>query len=144
RLAQGAEAPLKRPLVTATHIHGTDGLGHVDRLGDREGRPRYPAATHAFEMLDGPDLILETADRFREELVIVALGPLTNLAVALSRDRRALSRVGRIVVMGGAVAVPGNVTAAAEFNFYVDPEAAAAVFEADLPLELVPLDVTQQ
>src|SRR5436190_23994861 len=54
RLAQGAEAPLKRPLVTATHIHGTDGLGHVDRLGDREGRPRYPAATHAFEMLDGP------------------------------------------------------------------------------------------
>jgi purine nucleosidase/pyrimidine-specific ribonucleoside hydrolase len=55
-----------------------------------------------------------------------------------------LSRVGRIVVMGGAVAVPGNVTPGAEFNFYVDPEAAAAVFKAGLPIDLVPLDVTNQ
>ena len=55
-----------------------------------------------------------------------------------------LGRVGRIVVMGGAVAVPGNVTPGAEFNFYVDPEAAAAVFAAGLPIDLVPLDVTKQ
>ena len=84
------------------------------------------------------------ADRFPGELVVVALGPLTNLAVALERDRRRLSRVARVVIMGGAVAVPGNVTPSAEFNFHVDPEAAAAVFRSGLPLELVPLDATQQ
>src|SRR5688500_13044547 len=95
-------------------------------------------------MRDAPDLILDLADRLREELVVVALGPLTNLAVGLQRGRHALSRVGRIVVMGGALAVPGNVTPGAEFNFYVDPEAAAAVFEAGLPIDLVPLDVTNQ
>src|SRR6266849_5299180 len=60
----------------------------------------------------------------------------------LKRDPRRLGRAGRFVVMGGAVAAPGNVTPAAEFNFYVDPEAAALVFDAGLPLELVPLDVT--
>jgi purine nucleosidase/pyrimidine-specific ribonucleoside hydrolase len=95
-------------------------------------------------MLDGADLILETADRFAGRLVVVALGPLTNLAVALRRDPRRLAQVARIVVMGGAVAVPGNVTAAAEFNMHVDPEAAAEVFASGLPIELVPLDVTRR
>jgi purine nucleosidase/pyrimidine-specific ribonucleoside hydrolase len=144
RVARGADAPLKRPLVTAHHIHGDDGLGNLDRFVDPEGRPRYPRSDHALEMRDGADLILDLAHRYRDELAIVALGPLTNLAVALERDRRVLSRVGRLVVMGGAVAVPGNVTPGAEFNFYVDPEAAAAVFDAGLPIHLVPLDVTKQ
>jgi purine nucleosidase/pyrimidine-specific ribonucleoside hydrolase len=130
--------------VTAGHIHGDDGLGNLDRYVEPDGRPRYPKPAPVIEMLDGADLILELADRFREELVVVALGPLTNLALALQRGRRVLSRVGRIVVMGGAVAVPGNVTPGAEFNFYVDPEAAAAVFKAGLPIDLVPLDVTSQ
>jgi inosine-uridine nucleoside N-ribohydrolase len=133
-----------RELVTAGHIHGDDGLGHLDRFVEPDGRPRYPAPDPIIEMRDGVDLILDLADRLREELVVVALGPLTNLALALQRDRGVLSRVGRIVVMGGAVAVPGNVTPGAEFNFYVDPEAAAAVFEAGLPIDLVPLDVTHQ
>ena len=137
-------APLARALVTAGHVHGDDGLGNLDRFVEPDGRPRYPTARSCIETRDGADLILEMADRLREELVVVALGPLTNLALALQRDRRALARVGRIVVMGGAVAVPGNVTPAAEFNFYVDPEAAAAVFEAGLPIDLVPLDVTRQ
>jgi purine nucleosidase/pyrimidine-specific ribonucleoside hydrolase len=144
RVARGAEAPLTRPLVTAAHVHGDDGLGNLDGFMEPDGRPRYPKPDHAIEMRDGPDLILELANQFRDELVVVALGPLTNLALALERDRRAVSRVGRIVVMGGAVAVPGNVTPGAEFNFYVDPEAAAAVFEAGLPIDLVPLDVTEQ
>jgi purine nucleosidase/pyrimidine-specific ribonucleoside hydrolase len=95
-------------------------------------------------MQDGPDLILELARGLGPELVVVALGPLTNLALALRRDPGALARVGRVVVMGGAIAAPGNVTPAAEFNFYVDPEAADAVVSANLPLELVPLDVTRQ
>jgi len=144
RVARGSAAPLKRPLVTAADVHGDDGLGNLGQFVEPDGRPRYPEPADALEMRDGPDLILETADRFGEELVVVALGPLTNLALALARDRKVFARVGRIVVMGGAVAVPGNVTPAAEFNFYVDPEAAAAVFDAGLPLDLVPLDVTQR
>lgn len=143
-LARGAESPLKRSLVTAHHVHGEDGLGNLDRFVEPDGRPRYRHLAHTLEMRDAADLILETADRFREELTVVALGPLTNLALALTRDAKRLRRVGRVVVMGGAIAVPGNTTPAAEFNFYVDPEAAAAVFEADLPLEIVPLDVTRQ
>jgi len=95
-------------------------------------------------MRDATELILETSRRFGQELIVVALGPLTNLALALGRDRQALSQVGRVVVMGGAVAVPGNTTAAAEFNFYVDPEAAATVIDSELPIELIPLDVTHQ
>jgi inosine-uridine nucleoside N-ribohydrolase len=141
-IAKGAATPLARSLVTASHVHGDDGLGHVDQLVEPDGRLRYPAPAPVLEMRDGPDLILDLARRFGEALVVVALGPLTNLAIAFERDCAALARVGRIVVMGGAVGVPGNVTAAAEFNFYVDPEAAAAVLAASLPVELVPLDVT--
>jgi inosine-uridine nucleoside N-ribohydrolase len=144
RVAKGAAAPLKATLVTAAHVHGDDGLGNLDQFVDADGRLRYPKPVHALEMQDGADLILELADRFGGDLVLVALGPLTNVALALERDRRTLARVGRIVVMGGAVSVPGNVTPAAEFNFYVDPDAAAAVLDAGLPLEIVPLDVTEQ
>jgi len=144
RVARGAAAPLKRPLVTAAHVHGGDGLGNLDRFLEPDGRPRYPDPAVKLGMLDGPDLILDTADRHPGELVIVALGPLTNLALALERDAGRLRLARRIVVMGGAVTVPGNVTPAAEFNLYVDPEAAAAVFNAGLPIELIPLDVTRQ
>ncbi len=144
RVARGAAAPLKRPLVTAAHVHGEDGLGNLHRLLEPDGRPRYPGPTVGLEMLGAADLILETAERYPGRLVIVALGPLTNLALALERDAARLRLAERIVVMGGAVAVPGNVTPAAEFNLYVDPEAAAAVFNAGLPIELIPLDVTRQ
>jgi purine nucleosidase/pyrimidine-specific ribonucleoside hydrolase len=95
-------------------------------------------------MRPAPEVILETVDRWGPELTIVALGPLTNLAAALALDARRLARAGRVVVMGGAIAVPGNITPAAEFNFYVDPEAAALVLEAGLNLELISLDVTRR
>jgi len=147
RVARGAAAPLRGPLVTAPDFHGDDGLGGISLFRDADGRPRYPVpatASGARDAIDGPDLILEMAGRFPAELVIVALGPLTNLAVALERDRHRLGRVARVVIMGGAIAVPGNVTPSAEFNFHVDPEAAAAVFRSGLPLELVPLDATEQ
>jgi inosine-uridine nucleoside N-ribohydrolase len=143
-LAGGAPAPLKRALVTAHQVHGQDGLGNLERFVDPSGQPRYPEPTYAIEMRSGPEVILEVADRWGAELTIVALGPLTNLALALQQDPRRLGRAGRIVVMGGAIAVPGNITPAADFNFYVDPEAAAAVLEAGLPVELVPLDVTRR
>jgi inosine-uridine nucleoside N-ribohydrolase len=143
-LARGAAAPLKRALVTAGHVHGQDGLGNLGRFVEPDGRPRYPEPADALEMQSGPEVILDAVDRWGRDLTIVALGPLTNLALALERDPRRLARAGRVVVMGGAIAVPGNVTPAAEFNFYVDPEAASAVLEAGLDVELIPLDVTRR
>jgi inosine-uridine nucleoside N-ribohydrolase len=144
RVARGAAAPLRRPLVTATHVHGEDGLGNLDRYRDPAGSPRYRSPRLALEMRDGADLILEAAERFAGDLMVIALGPLTNVALALERDPGRLRRIGRLVIMGGAVTVAGNVTPAAEFNFHVDPDAARAVLAGSLPIELVPLDVTRR
>ncbi len=146
---RGAEAPLKRSLVTAGHVHGQDGLGNLDRFVDRGGRLRYPEPPppkppSMIEARSAAEAILETVDRWGPELTVVALGPLTNVAAAAALDVRRLARAGRVVVMGGAVTVPGNVTPAAEFNFFVDPEAAAQVLEAGLAVELIPLDVTRR
>ncbi len=143
-VARGAATPLKRALVTAGHVHGQDGLGNLERFVEPDGRPRYPEPTHDLEMRPAAEVILEAVDRWGADLTIVALGPLTNLAAALALDARRLARAGRVVVMGGAIAVPGNITPAAEFNFYVDPEAAAVVLEAGLNLELISLDVTRR
>jgi purine nucleosidase len=131
----GAAAPLARPLTTAVAYHGADGLGD---LGD------WPPVDLDRACPRGTELILATARRHGERLTLVALGPLTNVAVALAADREALAGVGRLVVMGGAVDAPGNVTPTAEFNFHVDPEAAAAVLASDLVIDLVPLDATRQ
>ena len=141
---RGAEAPLKRALITAGHVHGQDGLGNLDRFVNPDGRLRYPEPPPVIETRSAAEAILETVDRWGPELTVVALGPLTNLAAAAALDARRLARAGRVVVMGGAVTVPGNVTPAAEFNFFVDPEAAAQVLEAGLTIELIPLDVTRR
>ena len=134
-VAVGAAGPLARSLNTATRYHGEDGLGD---LGD------WPAVTGKPDRDDAPGLIAEIASSAGPDLTLVALGPLTNVALALAANAEAVRRVGRLVVMGGAVDVPGNVTPTAEFNMSVDPEAAAAVFDAGLPIELVPLDATRQ
>jgi len=134
-VAQGAAAPLARPLVTAKGYHGEDGLG---------GLEDWPPVQTRLSPLDGPDFIVDAARGAREPLTLIALGPLTNVALALARDRAALGRLARVVVMGGAVDVPGNVTPTAEFNFHVDPEAAARVLGAGLNVDLVPLDATRQ
>ena len=123
-VAVGAAEPLVRPLQTAIRHHGGDGLGDLDDWPPIDGRESGDSA--AF-------VIAATARRLGPRLTLVALGPLTNVALALAADAPALTRVGRIVVMGGAVDVPGNTTADAEFNLHVDPEAAAQVFDAGLP-----------
>ena len=135
-VARGAPAPLARPLVTATHFHGEDGLG-----GLAAEFPEAPVVRHPG---DAADLLVRSARRWADELVVVTLGPLTNLAIALERDPDAVRRVGAVVSMGGSVGEGGNVTAAAEYNVFVDPEAAARVLGAGLPLTLVPLDVTHR
>jgi inosine-uridine nucleoside N-ribohydrolase len=139
RVGVGGFAPLARSLLTAERYHGADGLGDLtdwpDDAGDWRGDAARPLSA---------DLIVETARRHARALAVVALGPLTNLALAVDADAAAMTAVGRVVVMGGAVDVPGNVTPTAEFNMHVDPEAAARVFEAGLALDLVPLDATRQ
>ncbi|MGH7346211.1 MAG: nucleoside hydrolase [Candidatus Rokuibacteriota bacterium] len=134
-VAAGAAGPLARALTTATRYHGEDGLGDLPDWPEVE---RLAGSPHAVEV------ILDAARRHGRDLTIVALGPLTNLALALKEDAAALARVGRVVAMGGAVDVPGNVTPTAEFNMFVDPEAAHRVLAAGLALEIVPLDATRQ
>lgn len=125
-----------RPLVAAPRaageVHGNDGLGGV-RL---PGEPGGLAARH------GVDAIVEQVAA-RPGLAIAAVGPLTNLAVAIVKRPDVMSRLGTLVVMGGGIA-KGNITPAAEFNVFVDPEAARTVFEAGLNPVLVPLDATHR
>lgn len=123
---RGAERPLRREPVYAHWFHGRDGLGDVG-YGPPDGRPDPEPAAEA---------IVRTTRR-RPGLTLVTLGPLTNLARALELDPDLPARVERCVVMGGAACTVGNVTPAAEFNLFVDPEAAQAVFLSGLPIEMV-------
>jgi len=133
-IAAGAARPLLRPLITGEAVHGATGLGGAT-LPPPQLRPTNEHAALALirRILAAPG-----------EITLVAVGPLTNVALALRLEPRIASALKRIIVMGGALRVPGNVTPVAEFNIYVDPHAAAIVCDAGLPLTLVPLDVTQQ
>lgn len=122
----GAAKPLARPLETAQFFHGEDGLGDQG----------YPPPTASPAELPADEAIIEAA-RDHPGLAIVTLGPLTNVAEALRRDPDLADRIGRLVVMGGAACAVGNVTPAAEFNLWVDPEAAREVFAAGVPTEMV-------
>lgn len=131
----GAAAPLARPSLTAADVHGADGLGGV---ADRFPSSRRSAAE------DAVGFILETIRRFPDDLTLVATGPLTNIAMAIDKDLRTVRRLRELIVMGGAVRVPGNVGPVSEFNFSVDPEAAAIVLAAGLSVTVLPLDVTER
>jgi purine nucleosidase len=122
----GAEAPLLRKLEIADWFHGADGLGdHGYRPAKRRAEPRHAV-----------DALIETV-RENPGIEIVTLGPLTNLAMALLREPKLAASVKRCVVMGGAPCCEGNVTPAAEFNIWVDPEAARIVFRSGLAVEMV-------
>ena len=131
----GTVRPLLRPLVTAEHVHGRTGLdGPV--LAD----PKMP-----LQKQHAVDFIIETLmAREAGTVSLCVLGPMTNIALALIREPKIASRIKRIVAMGGGFFEGGNVTPAAEFNIYVDPQAARVVFEADIPITLIPLDCTHQ
>jgi purine nucleosidase len=122
----GAAEPMKRKLVTADWFHGKDGLGDHGYAPSK----RRAESSHAV------DAIIETI-RTNPGLEMVTLGPVTNLGLALSREPQLAASVSRCVVMGGAPCCVGNVTPAAEFNIWVDPEAAAIVFASGLPIEMV-------
>jgi inosine-uridine nucleoside N-ribohydrolase len=134
-VVRGAARPLAGPPRHAERVHGHDGLGDTTLPRDVARRDCTAGAA---------DFLLSSIDAWRGELVAVATGPLTNIALALQKDPGRLQGLRRLIVMGGAVGVAGNVTPAAEFNIWADPEAAAQVLAAGLPLTLVPLDVTEQ
>ena len=129
-VAAGADAPLKRKLRTAAHVHGESGL---------EG-PELPEPSAAPVDAHAADFLAELIE---PGVVLVPTGPLTNVALMLERHPGVRDRLERIVWMGGAIA-EGNVTPAAEFNAFVDPEAAAAVFESGIPVTMIGLDVTHK
>ena len=129
-LAAGADVPLRRQLRTAADVHGETGLD-----GSNLPEPtKRPVDAHAAELL---------ADAIEPGVVLVPTGPLTNVALLLERHPDVRDRLDRIVWMGGAIAL-GNVTPAAEFNAFVDPEAAAAVFTSGIPITMIGLDVTHK
>jgi len=136
QVARGAAHPLAHELMTAEDVHGADGLGNVTGV--------YPPPRHPLAEDDAADLLLATIDRYGDSLTLVATAPMTNLAEAARRDAAIFRRVGEILQMGGAIRVPGNISPLAEYNFYVDPEAAAAVVASGARLQLVPLEVTLQ
>ena len=143
-IAQGEAQPLVKPLVTAVDVHGDDGLGNVSQLRNADGSPLYPPAPTTISSTSGVDLILEMVAGYPDELTLVALGPLTNIAKAIRTDATKMQRLQKIVLMGGAFEEYGNVTTTAEFNVFVDPHAAHEVFQFNVPIHIVPLDATHQ
>jgi purine nucleosidase len=132
-IAAGCDRPLLRELVTAGEVHGASGLDGVD----------WPEPAVDVEPAHAADLIADLVMAAPGEVTLVPIGPLTNVALALRREPRIASAVREVVLMGGSF-TRGNVTPAAEFNIYVDPEAAAVVFAAGWPLTMVGLDLTHQ
>ncbi len=131
----GCDAPIARKLVTAEHVHGKTGL---------DG-PTLPDPTMPLQDQHAVDFIIETLRAEDEGTVTLCpLGPLTNIAVALKRAPDIAERIQEIVLMGGAYFEVGNITPAAEFNIYVDPEAAKKVFACGAPITVMPLDVTHK
>ncbi|RPI23513.1 MAG: nucleoside hydrolase [Acidobacteria bacterium] len=125
----------------AADVHGGDGLGGVFEDFIKSGAQLPEIETRG---MDAAGFILEQARIHKENLRIVATGPVTNLALALQKDPEAFLKVGQILIMGGAVEVKGNIRELVEFNASCDPEALASVLECGVPAILFPLDVTRQ
>lgn len=131
----GCTEPLQRPLVTAEHVHGKTGL---------DG-PQLADPTMPLQEMHAVDFIIQTLRQEAPNAVtLVPIGPLTNIAQAFLKAPDIVERVQEIVIMGGAYFEVGNITPAAEFNIYVDPEAADIVFKSGVPLVVMPLDVTHK
>ncbi len=135
KVYEGALKPLNRPQVTAEYVHGKTGMDGAE----------LPEPTMQVQEQNAIDFIIETLRREPAGTVtICTLGPLTNLALALQKAPDIAGRIQELVMMGGGCFEGGNITPAAEFNIYVDPEAAKIVFDAGMPTVILPLDVTHQ
>ena len=135
RVFAGCDRPLRRSLVTAEHVHGKTGLDGPD----------LPDPTMTLQDQHAVDFIVDTLRAAPEGAVTLCpLGPLTNIATAMERAPDIIPRIAEIVLMGGAYFEVGNITPTAEFNIYVDPQAADIVFKSGAPLVVMPLDVTHK
>jgi purine nucleosidase len=132
-VARGSERPLLRQPVFAEYVHGQNGIGNVVLPDPQQTSMNSAVETIIQKILQAPG-----------EVTLVALGPLTNIALAVRREPRIAQAVREVVIMGGALRVPGNVSPAAEFNIFADPHAAHIVLHAGWPIRLVSLDVTNQ
>ena len=132
-VAAGARQPLKRQLVTASYAHGENGLGGV-QFPEPKTKPVSESA---------PELIRRIVRRSPGEIHLIAIGPLTNLALAFQNDPQLPRMIPSLTLMGGSLSA-GNVSPSAEFNIYVDPEAAQIVFRSGIPITMVGLDVTRR
>ncbi|MFM8279882.1 MAG: nucleoside hydrolase [Candidatus Limnocylindrus sp.] len=128
----GAAAPLVRPFATAQHVHGADGMGSIG----------LPLTGRVATSNDAVHALIDAFRSEKGELELVALGPLTNLALALRIEPRLAQWVKRCVVMGGTGVLPGNITPLSEFNWWVDPEAVHIVLESGMNVEMVGWDVS--
>jgi len=137
-IAKGADHPLKGKPIYAHSVHGQDGLGgaKIDRKGRKEGWQLYAGPAE--------ELIPAVARQHPDEVTLIAVGPLTNLALAIQKDPEGMRKLKEMVIMGGAVRTGGNTTPHAEFNIFSDPLAAERVLGSKLSITLVPLDVTHQ
>ncbi len=133
-VARGCALPLVQPSLLAPETHGDTGLGYAQLPGPR-GRP---IVQH------GIDFLIEKILASPGEVTLVAIGPLTNVALAIRQEPRLVEALKELIIMGGAIRHEGNTTALAEFNTYVDPHAAHVVYHAGIPTTLVSLDVTYQ
>ena len=135
KVYEGASAPMERPLVTAEHVHGKTGLDGPD----------LPEPVMTVESQHAVDFIIETLMREPSGTVtLCTLGPLTNIGLALRKAPEIAARVKRLVMMGGGFFEGGNITPAAEFNIYVDPEAARDVLASGIAITMIPLDLTHK
>lgn len=132
-VAAGAGEPLTREVRNAAHVHGEGGLGNI----------RLPAATLPISDTHAVDFIIETIRNAPGAIHLVAVGPLTNIALALEREPAIARLAASFTIMGGSY-TRGNATVAAEFNIYADPEAAKIVFDADWLVTMIGLDLTLQ
>jgi purine nucleosidase len=137
-IAKGADQPLKGKPLYAHSVHGQDGLGGA-KIVRKEGKEwwQYYAGS-------ADELITKMARQYPDEMTLIAIGPLTNLALAIQKDPEGMRKLKEIVIMGGAVRRGGNITPHAEFNIFSDPLAAERVLGSTLSITLVPLDVTHQ
>jgi len=132
-VAAGAQHPLNQKLITAQYWHGKNGLANVE----------LPASQCKADPRFGPDLILQLVHQYPHQITLIPIGPLTNIALAVSKDPSIVPLVNKVVIMGGSI-TGGNVDGAAEANIYGDPEAAQIVFNAGWMVTMVGSDVGER
>ncbi len=131
---RGCDLPLVQPSLLAPETHGEQGIGYA-KLSAPQSRP---------QIQKGSDFLIEKIMSSPGEITLVAIGPLTNIALAIRQEPRIVENVKEVFIMGGALRHEGNTTMLAEFNTYVDPHAAHIIFHSGMPITLTPLDVTYQ